>query len=120
MSEIESAEPRDGRVARELETVRDRLTGMAEKFVNGQKGEFYPFASVINATGKEELFGATIGDGRPNPKELYVLLCSGLGAGAREGQFRAAGICTNVNVTIGERVHASGADTGRARGGRGI
>lgn len=63
-----------------------------------ERGEFFPFAAVIDADDLIEPRGAWDGSERPDPKAIYELLAGALHADAATGAIRAAALVANVDI----------------------
>lgn len=61
-------------------------------------GEFYPFAASMRHDGEIGLEAAYAGEEHPASQEVLDLLIQGFRLGAREGRYRAVGICVDVCV----------------------
>ena len=63
-----------------------------------EAGDFYPFGAAVDQMGEAQAFGASNGDERPEPRELYRMLEHGFSAGAKDGSFSIVALAANVNV----------------------
>lgn len=68
------------------------------KLMLNDSGEFYPFGAVIGVEGKLKAVGASDGNERPSPQDLYNLLGATFKAQATSGEIIAAAMATNVNI----------------------
>jgi hypothetical protein len=79
----------------------DQLLNVALEFAKKmleEHGEFYPFGSSMDLTGKIVVDGAATGQEHPPSQELLDLLSQSYATRAEAGELRAAAICADVRV----------------------
>ena len=75
----------------------------------GKYGQFVPFAGVLNAEGEIELLGGFADNENVTAQEIHDVLLDGLQQSAREGKYRATGLCADVHVRRGQADQGSDA-----------
>jgi hypothetical protein len=68
----------------------------------GHQGGFLPFAAALSTEGKVEVISGHPGSDETTAKEIHDVLLEGLQQGARDGKYRATGLCCEVRVRRGE------------------
>lgn len=85
------------------------LVKSAQTLLKNQRGQFFPFAAVINASGNPEMFGADPGPERQSSTEIIEFLRGAFRVLAEQSKIKACGICVNVGARLpgyGDKVDA--------------
>jgi hypothetical protein len=81
----------------DLNRLLNALIPYAQQMLN-QQAQFLPFAGAIGATGEVEVIGGYPGDHVSTSKDVRDLLLEGLQQGARDGKYRATGLCCDMRM----------------------
>lgn len=84
----------------DLNQLLNALMTYAQQLLN-QQGQFLPFAAAIRAGGEVELIGGQAGGDDTSAQEIRAALLEGLRQGARDGKYRATGLCSDMRVQRG-------------------
>jgi hypothetical protein len=68
----------------------------------GHQGGFLPFAAALSTEGKVEVIAGHPGSEETTAQEIHDVLLEGLKQGARDGKYRATGLCYEVRVRRGD------------------
>lgn len=84
----------------ELAMLVGTLVKTAQTLLKNKRGEFFPFAAFVNATGQVEMLGADTGVAQPKSTDVIEFLRGALTAMASEGRIKGSGICVNVGARL--------------------
>jgi hypothetical protein len=84
----------------ELAMLVGTLVTTAKTLLKNQRGEFFPFAAIINADGKVEMVGADTGVDQPKSSDMIDFLRGALHSMAQQGRIKGSGICVNVGARL--------------------
>ncbi len=81
----------------ECEGLMNQALPIAERMLR-EHGEFYPYAYVLETTGKSALLAARDGSERPKSKTLIDMIRIQFRDGAKAGKYRATALVYDVRV----------------------